>query len=275
MKTYREGKRTTATGRARYDLLIDGIGCCLSIDPDQVVIPAANPGCPDRVAINETNFPDPVFRNYVKGEFDGDNDDDLNAAERGSDLLEMTHLTGLVSMKGIEFFPNMVEGYLSDNPDLLSLDLRENKQLDYLEAAHNESMSEIHLNGLSALRHLDLNGSNLSALDLRGLTSLNAVLCNDNVNLSSLLLGHNSQLRTLDCSGSKVSNLDLREAASLSYLFCYDTEISVLDLSGCPILLDLYQNGSVADNGSTLTYTKTGVYGYLQIDKDVTVLTGN
>ena len=65
--------------------------------------------------INATNFPDPVFRQFVEDSFDTDGDLVLTE-EEVADVTEINvRAKGIASLKGIWAFPNLVTLNCSDN----------------------------------------------------------------------------------------------------------------------------------------------------------------
>lgn len=88
------------------------------------------------VAINETNFPDSVFREFVK-QFDTDGNMTLSKAEienvKDIDVSDR----GISSLKGIEVFTSLTSldcGYNS----LSALDVKKNTELEQLYCSNNQ-----------------------------------------------------------------------------------------------------------------------------------------
>ena len=98
----------------------------------------------DYVEINETNFPDDIFRSYVSEEFDKDNDGRLTyQGEANSNyfnnIIDVSN-KGLTSLKGIEHFPYL-ETLKCANNNLTSLDVSKLSQLMELECYCNQLTS--------------------------------------------------------------------------------------------------------------------------------------
>lgn len=92
-------------------------------------------------SINETNFPDETFRNYVaSSSVDVNQDAILTDAEIG---LKEIHLSGknITSLKGIEYFTAMTKLYCYNN-QLATLDLSKNEALTRLECYGNQIQGE-------------------------------------------------------------------------------------------------------------------------------------
>ena len=104
------------------------------------------------VAINATNFPDKVFRNYVSKEFDTNRDGVLSSAECAA--VEEIYVKGMKisSLVGIQYFPNL--NYLdcrgnsinrldiSRNPNLGMLSC-EGNPIDRLDISRNPDLAEL------------------------------------------------------------------------------------------------------------------------------------
>ena len=98
----------------------------------------------DYVEINETNFPDDIFRSYVSEEFDKDNDGRLTyQGEANSNYfnnaIDVSN-KGISSLKGIEHFPYL-ETLKCANNNLTSLDVSKLSQLMELECYCNQLTS--------------------------------------------------------------------------------------------------------------------------------------
>jgi len=119
------------------------------------------------VAIDESNFPDEVFRSYVAENFDKDGDGCLSEAE----CLNVWHVSvnnmGITSVKGIEHFDNMYYLECQVNP-LQSLDVSQNPGLESLWCA-DTGITELDLSNNPLLRQVVCGDNALAALDLSGL----------------------------------------------------------------------------------------------------------
>ena len=72
--------------------------------------------------INETNFPDANFREYVSSRFDSDEDGILSDDEAGEVTEIFRTSASFRSIQGIEFFPNLVSINVTEN-QLTELDI--------------------------------------------------------------------------------------------------------------------------------------------------------
>ena len=158
------------------------------------LLPATAWAAEEGVAINESNFPNKTFRNYIQKVFDKDNNDFFSADEIAA-VTELTFqypddpntgVAGITSLKGIEYF--------------------------------------------TALTSLDCSYQDLTELDLSRNTGLTSVLCYGN-QLTELDLSANTQLIELDCSSNEITHLDVSSNHNLEKLSCYHNRLTSLDLS--------------------------------------------
>lgn len=158
------------------------------------------------VEINETNFPDPTFREYVK-RFDNNRNGKLSTTEinavKNIDVSEKN----IKSIKGVEVF----------------------LELEELECVKNK-IKEIDVSKNTKLKKLNCEWNELNNLDVTKNTSLVELKCGIN-NLTTLNLTNNKQLEVLWCYTNRLKNLDISQNTSLREMFCLKNEISNLDLS--------------------------------------------
>lgn len=159
------------------------------------------------VAINETNFPDETFRNYVKNNFDKDSNNELSEEEIADAKEISVEECGITSLTGIEHFTALTT-LDCDKNQLTDLDLSKNTALTELYCYYNQ----------------------LTALDLSRNTALTDLDCHEN-RLTSLDLSNNTDLYNLYCSYNQITSLDLSKNTALVALFCYSTQLTSLDLS--------------------------------------------
>lgn len=165
------------------------------------------------ISINASNFPDPLFRQYVR-RYDIDNDNKLSLSERqdvynigsvgGVDSLD----TGTKSIEGIEFFPNL-DTVIIDDTAITSLDVSKNTKLAHLYARET-GLSTIDVSGNTLLSDLRLSGTNISRLDL----------------------SKNNMIKYLDLANTQIKSIDVTNCLRLVWIYLYgNTKVSELDLS--------------------------------------------
>ncbi len=202
------------------------------------------------IRIDESNFPDPVFRLYVYQYLDTDYSGCLSEEEiEAATYISIDSSEDLASVQGIEYFAGLTNLELYSNENLTSVDLSANTKISYLDVSDND-LTELDLTGLTELEVLYCNANSISELDVSGNPNLTFVRCNNN-SLTSLTLG---------------------EQTALSELYCYNTDLSVLDIRGCPYLVDAYLNGEVSHLSYCDKY-EGPLGGILYVDADTTVLT--
>ena len=182
------------------------------------------------VEIDETNFPDEKFREYVKTKFDKDNDDILSADEIAEAKEISVEGNPITSFKGIEYFTALTSLECS-RTKLTSLDTSHNKKLGYLRCNYIPD---------------------LTTLNVSQNTELKGLYCNDNA-LADLNLTNNSALETLECGDNELTTLDLSKNTELKYFGCFNSKLSSLDLTNNTNLEELHFAGN---NVSTLDVSK-------------------
>ena len=206
------------------------------------------------VPVNDTNFPDESFREYVLEEIDKDKNKILSEEEivntKKIDLYERSRVGGQSSndLKGIEYFTEL-EDLSIGLQDLETVDLSKNTKLTAL-SAYNSHLKTLDLSNNKLLRSVNLNSNELTVLDLSGLENLKSINCDDN-KLSSIKVPgsgpleyislHNNQLTELDlsacnnlitvqCEYNKIKVLDISNSPELDVLFCYDNKLESLNV---------------------------------------------
>ena len=191
------------------------------------------------VEINGTNFPDPVFQQYVKDNIDtadttsGQKDGKLSKAERDAVTTISITNQNCTDLTGIAYFANLTtlecqhnglqELNLEDNENLTdlncsynqltTLDVSKNAKLRILEC-YNNSIAELNLGDITNLYWLLCAENNLTELDVSKNRYLEQLHCRHN-NLRRLVIGNNYSLRTLYLEGNHLTSLDLYHKAKI------------------------------------------------------------
>lgn len=213
------------------------------------------------VYIDEYNFPDEVFREYVKEKYDSNKDNILSEKEADIYGLYLTE-KGLTSLKGIEYFKNIktlrcekntLTGLdLSKNTQLTSL-MCENNQLTYLNIencsllntvwAGDNRLKEIDLSNKADLATVIIYNNQISSIDVSGSPKLFELSCSDN-NLTSVDISNNPNLKSLNCNNNKLTSIDVSKNTLLQTIRIDNNEISELDVSNNPELSWLSLSGN-------------------------------
>ena len=189
------------------------------------------------VAIDETNFPDPVFRGYISEHFDADKDDVLDEEE----LSLVTNISimdgiGLTDLTGIKNFTEL--DTLIVRWDLLaSLDVSGMTKLYHLDVEHN-LITSLDLSGATAIRELNCGDNRMSTLDLSGLSGLEFVLCNNVTSLHSITNMASDSLEILALENVGISELDISRCPNIINLRIAGAPVTTLDLSNNRALVE-------------------------------------
>ena len=183
------------------------------------------------IAINETNFPDPNFRDYMARNWDQNNDKYFSpneiAAVKWITCDNLWEGQPIKSLKGIEFFTEIWELTCVYN-DLTEIDLSHNKKLEYLNCHHNK-LKELDVSGLPLLETFYCGSNKLQSIDVSKNKKLKDFSCSEN-SLNTLDVSQNKELEKLDCTGNNLTELDVSENKKLKELWCYQNKLSNLDL---------------------------------------------
>lgn len=220
------------------------------------------------IAINSTNFPDPVFFEFVK-KYDLGNDGKLSTDERNQVYILDVRKSGIKNLKGIEWFPKLHQLWCSElglenldlsgnkelgtlycsTNNLTQLNLSQNKELTYLDCSGNQltelklpdsttleklicydnQLSALDVNSLGYLTNLSCGKNPLGTLNVSNLTLLKSLVCYEN-GLTTLNVKNNSYLKELSCGGNQLTELDLSNNQNLTELYCSGNQLSRLDL---------------------------------------------
>ena len=230
--------------------------------------------------INEKNFPDDNFRDYIKTYKAGGRE--VLTVEQQKNVTEIeVEGRNISNLKGIEAFPNLKELKcgnnsiqnldLRQNPkletlkcnknQLTQLDLSKNPQIDYLICSWNQ-LKQLDVSNLKDLVTLDCSHNDLEQLDVKNskflvtlncsanqLTELDADVTHksrlvsvecQNNQLTSLILGENKGLTKLNCAHNQLTQLNLNNMSALKELNCANNQLTVLDVSDSPELTTLW-----------------------------------
>ncbi|MBQ6275029.1 MAG: leucine-rich repeat protein, partial [Oscillospiraceae bacterium] len=257
--------QTDGSGRSYVQYRIGSTDHVLAVDPTTIVYTGAE-GLP----IDAEHFPDPIFRLYVYNSFDADRSGTLSDAERLAVTAIDVDCMGVASLQGVQYFNQLESLYCNDN-DLAELDLSENLALTQLYCYENQ-LTALDLSANTALTYVDCDDNpDLETLNLSGLTHL-GYLDVSGCNLSSLDLSSGTELTYLECDSNALTSLILGEQPALATLICYANDLTELDISGCPILVDAWVNGTHEVQSWGLAVSGGTLGGYMELDKDQTVI---
>lgn len=197
-------------------------------EPENGVSAQADAAVPEGyIAINEKNFPDENFRDYVAEEWDKNHDKYFSPSEIASAKWISCDNKEISNLKGIEFFTNiwLLECYYNN---LTTIDLSHNKNLSYINCHHNQ-LNELDVSGLPLLETFYCGHNALPSIDVSKNEKLEDFDCQDN-HLDTLDVSQNKELVKLSCGTNNLTELDVRENKKLKELSCYESKLSNLDL---------------------------------------------
>ena len=212
----------------------------------------------DKTEINEQNFPDKNFRNYVLSTAVDRNQNNILDDD---EILRVTnidvHQKGIVSLKGIEYFTELQKLTCYQN-NLTELDLSACTKLDFLNCASNK-LTSLNLSGCAKLEWIRCDGNQLPELDVSACTELDTLVCSAN-KISTLDVSACTKLDYLNCQYINISKLDVSNNTELVTLYCDMNHLTELDLSKNTKL----EVCTCSGNGMTkLILSKDNVLNYL------------
>jgi Leucine-rich repeat (LRR) protein len=185
-----------------------------------------------QVAVNETNFPDVNFRNYILEQF-GSEVAVVEIAE--TKVIDVSNRR-IANLKGIEYFTALETLWCYRN-QLTSLDVSKLTKLQGL-SFHTNQLTSLDVSALTNLQTLSCQNNQLSSLDVSELTNLQTLTCRSN-KLTSLDVSELTNLRYLGCENNQLTSLDVAGLTNLQYLGCDYNQLTSLDVSELTNLQEL------------------------------------
>lgn len=193
----------------------------------------ADPVDSEVVEINDTNFPDPVFQQYVKDNIDtadttsGQKDGRLSKAERDAVTTISIDNQNCTDLTGIAYFANLTTLSCKQNR-LNELDLKYNVNLTELDCSYNH-LTTLDVSNNAKLRILECSNDDMEKLNLGDITNLRWLLCPEN-NLTELDVSKNRYLERLHCRYNNLRRLVIGNTYSLTMLYLLGNHLTSLDL---------------------------------------------
>lgn len=229
-------------------LLSAALAACMMLSVLPVGAFAAEPGAEEQengasaqaapvdsefVEINGTNFPDPVFQQYVKDNIDtadttsGQKDGRLSKAERDAVTGISIDNQNCTDLTGIAYFTNLTTLSCKQNR-LNELDLKDNVNLTELDCSYNH-LKTLDVSKNAKLRILECSDDEMEELKLGDITNLRWLLCPYN-NLTELDVSKNPHLERLHCRYNNLRRLVIGNTYSLTMLYLEGNHLTSLDL---------------------------------------------
>ncbi len=213
------------------------------------------------VDINST-FPDTAFRDYVHEEFDTNGDWQLSSTEIKNAKSIFTFGLKVNDFTGIEVFTELNE-FVGTGEKISKLDFSNNTKLKELEinGSHLKSIdltnntklekllcsdcdfTKLDLSSNTELTYLSATETKLKSIDLSKNTKLKTLDLDYNYDLTTLDVSANKELESLGVYCTKLTELKLGNNDNLKFLTAVGIEADSIDISGCPVIVDVYLHG--------------------------------
>jgi hypothetical protein len=165
-------------------------------------------GCSKGVRINEKNFPDEAFRNYlIKKDHDGDN---YYSADQMAFIYGF-ELTGCKNLEGIEHFESLWHLKLTNCEDISAI----------------ESVSKLRDLTLVDCKNVDIDFSKLVNLQKLTITNSNVTV---NIDLSD-----SQNITDIKIEDSTIKNVTLNNCAVLNKVYLHRTTAYTVKMNNCPL----------------------------------------
>ena len=220
----------------------------------------------DLINIDEANFPDEIFREYIREKFDEDGNNRLDPEEIASVKSITIKDKGCSSLKGIRFFTEVEQIDCSGN-NLTELDVSGCSKLIAIECKNNK-LTSVNISGCQALMGIDIEDNEFTDLDFSSCKYMMVILCGNN-KLTSLDVSPYTNLMCLGAQNNLLTGLDISKNIMLQYLVVYENALDVLDISKCPELIKLYNTEPKAPGH----YVGDSERLELWVDSDVKIIT--
>ena len=192
--------------------------------------------------INEMNFPDPVFREYVRKIAGGpalteEKARQIEALDVSKDNIKkvLGNRDPITSLRGIKYL-KYVKDLNCSGQELTTLDLERNSSVEKLNCSGNQ-LTKLWLDRTgSSLKYLTCSVNEFTALDLSKCSELIELSCGNN-KLTSLDLSANKKLQKIVAGSNKLTTLDTRNLPELTYLNLWgNDDLKSIDVSKNPKL---------------------------------------
>jgi hypothetical protein len=217
---------------------------------------------PSGIAIDETNFPDENFRNWVLAQNYGQDGVLTEAEIAGVTEIDVSR-KNISSLKGIEYFTELTELNCWSN-QLTSLDVSNNTALEVLSCYINQ-LASLDISQNTALTELACFDNQLTSLDVSKNTALKVLYCGSRNQLTSLDVSKNTALAQLECGGNQLTSLDVSKNTALVYLSCGGNQLTSLDVSKNTALAELHCGGNQL---TSLDVSKNTALTFLECTKN-------
>ena len=187
------------------------------------------------IVIDETNFPDENFRQYLLAQYYGEDGELTNLEIRAVTRMYLND-KNIKSLEGINMFTDLKELYCEKN-QLTELDVSALTALETLYCSDNQ-LSSLNVSGCKSLTSLSSANNQLTKLDVSKCTMLRQLGCRNN-QLTTLDVRKCKNLFNFVCDGNQLTKLNVSGCSELEMLICQDNQLTELELPGCTKLVSL------------------------------------
>ena len=181
------------------------------------------------ININETNFPDKEFRDWIKTHIIGADNDVLTPDEISNiTRIDVSNESEIKNLKGIEHF-TALKGLYCHNTGITTLDVSKNVLLTELFCG-GTGIITLDVSNNKKLIYLNCDDTGITTLDVSNNEQLIYLSCYS-TGITTLDVRKNDQLTELYCSHTGITTLDVSNNKQLTELICYNTGITTLDIS--------------------------------------------
>ncbi len=198
----------------------------------------------DALAVDDTVFKDPIFKEYVSANFDKNQDGFLEEDEIASATKITIRNSTLMDLAGIEYLEDLTSIELHDTA-VVSLDLSSNTNLEEVYLG-GSALKELRFSFHPYLTQLAIQNTGISELDLSKLPSLNNLVITDSPGISSLDFKDNTDLRSLMIDGSNIKRLDLSKQSLLGNIHLTNLGLEDLNIGRNEALSYISLSGNTA-----------------------------
>lgn len=193
------------------------------------------------VVINETNFPDYYFRQFVES---CDTDEDGYLCQSEIDAVDkISGGSRIADYTGVEYFTEVTWFRSTMSTGVTKLDLSKNTKLQTL-TLWQSALKGIDLSKNTELQELSIMQSDLTELDLSKNEKLTSATVTGS-KISSLDFSKNPLLTYIDCDKNALTELKLDGCTKLEKLSCVGNQLSTtLDLTSFSELQTIYIGGN-------------------------------
>ena len=208
--------------------------------------------------IDEQNFPDPVFREYVlkivgSSVLTEEKAQQIEVLDVSKDNIKkvLGDRDPITSLMGIRYLRYVKDLNCRGQKLKKTLNLEQNSRVERLNCRFNQ-LTDLWFHKGSSLRYLDCSENQFTALNLSKNPELTELYCSGN-NLTALDLSANKKLQKIGASSNKLTAFDVRHLSELTYLNLQaNFDLKSIDVSKNPKLefLNVAQTGLTSLNVS-------------------------